>query len=648
MARRRLRYYGSGDFATYWQVDDAASILRDFDHGAPLIDATDAIELYNAHRFQDSGFVPVSMAEGDRFVLSEQSARAKSAVARFFTEVNEANVRDLVQGVPREYHSHALTLLGSNRAFERCSPEVMLAVLVGNGIHLSEMLSSKALVKAYDSSLRELLLNDSKNAELLIRQLFSKDRRNARYLPRSLTAADSRELMASYVRAEEANSNYLRLIETAPISEKTTGVDARLKLEAKRRRDRETEAIFKQNPGIKSGAELRIVDDQAEPVVSDIDGMVVHSSYSREWLEKTTDNPSILNNFQHLFEFTDENVLLSLPSHQAELGVFERFMMTTGQTDYHIGAAYRVRDMLSTLQTQLALSFLESQDVELESVVSWFFHDYLPDEFGARGFSFRASARGSSFLEKTRHLLVEMESVVRQFALYAEDGEIDRELLGIASDNVRYHQVPSLLDKKYLYSSNAPEIEGILYALFSDQSAMNYISEDLQADDLATLLLRNQVTYDQFEEHQRPTLDQLIGLGVLRNSGNRVQVGSAPQFLILRSLVSNEAASYIHLTERARAAADEMVDRGWLRLAASLLTTAEASYFNYQLNKSQFHNGPEIRNKYLHGSQADLDGPGAHFEAYITTLKLTIALVIKINDEFVSAAMLVEGEEREL
>lgn len=648
MARRRLRYYGSGDLSTYWQVDDAASILRVFGRGAPLVDATYAIELYNAHRFQDSGFVPVSTTEAERTALAEESGRARIAVARFFTEVSESNVRDRIRGVPREYHPDVLTLLGNNRAFERCSAEVMLAVLVDNDIHLSEMLSNKTLVRAYDSNLRELLLNDSKNAELLIRQLFSKDRRKTRYLPRSLTAADSRALMARYIQAKDANSNYLRLIETAPISEKVTGVDARLKLEARRRRDRETEAIFKQNPGIKSGAELRIVDDQEEPVVSRLDGMVVHSSYSRGWLEKTTDNPSVLNNFQHLFEFANENVLLLLPSHQAELGVFERFMMTTGQTDYHVGAAYRVRDIMSTLQTQLVLHFLESQDVELESVVSWFFHDYLPDEFAARGFSFRASARGSSFLEKTRHLLVEMESVVRQFALYAEDGCIDRELLGIASDNVRYHQIPSLLDSKYLYSSHTPEIEGILYALFSDQSAMNYISEDLQADDLATLLLRNRVTYDQFEEHQRPTLDQLIGLGVLRNSGNRVQIGSAPQFLILRSLVSNEAASYVHLTDRGRAAADEMVERGWLRLAATLLTTAEAGYFNYQLNKSQFHNGPEIRNKYLHGSQADLDGPGAHFEAYITTLKLTIALIIKINDDFASAAMLIESEEHDL
>ncbi|MFK4851680.1 hypothetical protein ACI3KT_08605 [Microbacterium sp. ZW T6_19] len=636
MRKRRLRFYGSGDYATYWQVEDAAAVLSAFRGDEPA-DAATAIELHNAHLFLQAGFVPASISESEQTELAEKSVRARGAVARYFTQVDASNVLDRILDVPREYHSDLLTLLANNRAYERCDADAMLKALFGTGVRLGEMLANKKLVRQYDAQLRVLLLVQSKNAELLIRQLFSKDRRKSHYLPSSLTASDLRDLMARYIRSDDANSNYLRLIETAPISEKTTGVDARLKLEAKRRRDLETEAIFRENPGIKSGAEIRIADEQDEPVVSDLEGMVVRFSYSRQWLEESTDYPSILNNFQHLFEFTDESALLSLPAYHSELGVFERFMMTSGQTDYHIGAAYRVRDMTSTLQTQLMLSFLVSQGIELESVVSWFFHSYLPAEFNARGFSFRQSATGSSFLERTRHLLVEMESVARQFSLYVEDGEIDRELLAMSSDNIRYREIPSLLEHKYLYSSDAPEVQGILHALFSDQSTMNYIDDELQADDLATLLLRNVVPYSRFEEHQTSMLDQLIALEILWNDAGRVRIGDAAQFLLLRSLHMNEAANYAHLAPRGRAAADKMLDRGWLNQAASLLTTAESSYFNYQLNKAEFHDGPEIRNKYLHGSQVDADGPSAHFEAYVTTLKLMISLVIKINDDFLCA-----------
>ena len=78
--------------------------------------------------------------------------------------------------------------------------------------------------------------------------------------------------------------------------------------------------------------------------------------------------------------------------------------------------------------------------------------------------------------------------------------------------------------------------------------------------------------------------------------------------------------------------------KGWVTRHSSLLTDAEGKYFNYFLNGMDFSNGPELRNKYLHGSQANADGEDAHFNTYITGLRLTVALVIKMNDDFCLAA----------
>jgi hypothetical protein len=44
-----------------------------------------------------------------------------------------------------------------------------------------------------------------------------------------------------------------------------------------------------------------------------------------------------------------------------------------------------------------------------------------------------------------------MESVAKQFALYAENGDLDTELLEMGGDQVRYKELPSLLDGKYAY-----------------------------------------------------------------------------------------------------------------------------------------------------------------------------------------------------
>ena len=168
---------------------------------------------------------------------------------------------------------------------------------------------------------------------------------------------------------------------------------------------------------------------------------------------------------------------------------------------------------------------------------------------------------------------------------------------------------------------------------------MNYINEGLKADDAASLLIENHVAYADFHDYQKQTVDHLIKLGVLVDTGTRVRIANAEQFLIHKSLFTTQAVSYYHLSDAGRAEADAMVARGWVTRRASLLTEAEGKYFNYFLNKVDFSNGPELRNKYLHGSQANADGEDAHFHTYITALRLTVALVIKLNDDFCLVAI---------
>lgn len=634
----QLRFYGIGDLATYWQIGEAAEVVRAFEVTDPPTDVVLALKLYNASQFIEAGLVPESLDEAGKAELVEKGRAARGSVARFFTSIDAGNCRERVAMVPQEYQTDLLTLLGNNRAYERCSPRLMLNVLSANGIPLRELLGNRKLVREYDAELRGELLSDPQNAEILIWHHFAKDRGQAIYLPSSFDPADAHSLMSRYIDGRLVNPNHLGLIETAPISPRT-GVDATLKLAAKRRRAREIATIFEGNKGMESGASVRVSDGQLEPVLTSAEGMVANFSYSRSWLESTIDAPSVLNNFQHLFRFSTDEVLLTLPAYPSELGVFERYLSTSGQSDYQTGVAYRVQDAASTLQTQLAQTFLASHEVDLESVVAWFFHDYLPQEFDAMGFSFTTSARNSSFLEKTRHLLVEMESVLRQFTLFVRHRVVDRELLSVSSDNLRFREIPSLVDNKYLYASEHPEVQGILHALFSDQSGLTYISDDQRGTSLADLLIRNEVAYEEFLDHQRETLDRLISLGVLNIRGGRLQPSSVPQFLLLRSLFAYEAASFPHLDEAGRNSAADMTARGWLRGGATLLTLAEASYFNYQLNQAEFGNGPQLRNRYLHGLQDDREGSDVHYGAYLTTLKLLVALVIKVNDDFASYEM---------
>lgn len=506
------------------------------------------------------------------------------------------------------------------------------------GLRLDELLGCAKLVRAYDLEMREELLAAPRAGELLIRKHLQDDAHGDVHLPRSLSPTDARGLLERYVDSADAHPNYVGLLADAR-ENRPAGIDAKLKLRAKRRRDELLSELFNEKNVFTTGFEVGISDSQEEPAAFELDTsdeLVSRSTYSRRWLEDTCDNPSILNNFQYLFEWADRHVLLTLPSYPSQLGVFERLMGTAGRTEYKTGAAFRAVDSITLLQTRLYVRFLEEKGIDLEQVLAWFFEEYLLEEFGAANFTFEPSGTGA-YLQRVRHLFAEMESAANQFALFTVEGELDRDLLTISSEPIRYKEIPSLLDGKYACPTDSEELASVLHLLFSDQSLLNYVSEDLNAESTADLLLRNAVAYADFQDYQRPAVDHLIGLGILEDTGSRVRLANTERLLILKALSATQAVSYYHLSDVARAEADAMEARGWTARRSSLLTEAEAGYFNYQLN-NEFSNGPALRNKYVHGTQANAYGQDAHFLAYLAALRLTVALAIKINDDFVLAA----------
>lgn len=646
---RRVRFFGGHDLATGWYVDRVGELVERFDAARSPANVMDLIELHNVQQYLENHFLPQSYSARRREQAIARIPQIRGAVARFFSSIDDTNCLTLIADVAVDYHPDLLELLGRNKAFQRCSAEVMLLALDRAGFRLGELLANKKLVGAYGNEIRQRLLDSPRSAEHLIRKYMQKDFKGQIHLPEGLTLEHMRQLLESYIDSADANPNYIGLIETAQVSQET-GIDARLKLRAKRRNIEMTQKFFEENTGFRTGSEVLIADAQDEPVkheMDESDGMVVRFSYSARWLEETCDNPSILNNFQHLIEFADRQVVLTLPSYPAQLAVVERFLTTRGKADYHVGVAFRSIDLSTLLQTRMYHHFLKTKDIDLEDVISWFFEEYLVEEFGARNFSFTPSDRQSSYLQRVRHLFVEMESVTAQFSLFVQNGELDRDLHAITSDPVRYRDVPSLVRGKYLYQGCADEIADVLHALFSDQSTLTYINEALSADNAARLLLDNEVALGDFLEYQRPAIERLIELGVLVETGVRVRFVNSEQLLILKLLFTTQAVSYHHLSAAARAEADAMVARGWVTRRASLLTEDEGKYFNYFLNKVDFSNGPELRNKYLHGSQANADGEDSHFHTYMTALRLIVALVIKMNDDFCLGAESPKGSAPE-
>lgn len=125
------------------------------------------------------------------------------------------------------------------------------------------------------------------------------------------------------------------------------------------------------------------------------------------------------------------------------MGVFEKDIGLKGKKEYIKGTSFNMCNMMSALQMNAYYNFLQKNNISLELVIKWFFEVYLKEEFGAGGFVYNPSKNDASWLDKCRNIASEMDGVLKQYRMYVEDGQIDRELLEMSSEHIVLSMVPS-------------------------------------------------------------------------------------------------------------------------------------------------------------------------------------------------------------
>ncbi len=633
-SERRIKFYGLNDYATFFNLKRVEEYLDNYSENKTDYTLVDIIELYNVLQFVENKIFRKDLSNEKLVGYEALISKIKRSLSLFFNGVNETNVSSTIIDINYDYKQDLLFLLSKHKLHQRILSSTLLAVLKNIDIGLTDILTNKEIVRSCENDVRSLIIADHMNAEYLANKYLEAKSGYSIYLPANLTTVDTHKLLNDYIDSGDASPNYLRLISESQVNA-NLGLDAKLKLKAKRKYDSVINEMFSDKGfGMEFGCEVSISNDQEEPEVSSLDGMIAKYSYGKKWLEENSTPEKTMRNFISLFGFVNKNMILTFPSYKSRISVLESLMGVRGEKEYPVGNQFQLREMTSLSQTATYERFLQTRDDCIENVIAWFFNSYLDERLKINGFEYIPSSKTSTYLEKSRHLFTEMESVIKQFTLYVENGEIDKDLLSISSDQVRYHSIPSLVADKYVYLADNKESLTVMHFLFSDQTGLGYINSSLNSPTLFDLLVDQKVKYADFDEHQIPQIDKLISLGILAKAESLVDFRSKEQILVLKNLYDYEAVNYYRYPETMTTEIDGLIQKEWLVKKTSLLTTPEASYFNYLLNQQEFSNSYDLRNKYLHGSQSNKDGESAHYNTYIVGLKLMLALIIKIDDDF--------------
>ncbi|MBS4204315.1 hypothetical protein [Lederbergia citrea] len=632
---KRVKFFSTTDLAVGGYLNRVEKIILNFNENIePSIN--DILELYNCTLYIDNKVFFSQWSDEHKEKLKARCKIIKGFIARYFSSINEMNIELLVETLHWQYKDDLLKLFVQYHLRERIDEKIFANILTKNIFSITQVCQQPQLVEYYEIVVKHSLLERPSNAELLFDKYIVDSRTNKKQLhfPKSLSKDEMNALITNYIDSTEANTSYLQLIINNHNTKEFSVTDEH-RWKAKKRKESIERELFSNSLGVSFEYKFVFQKDAPELVQHKLDGKVLEIVYDQTYLEQELEFETILNNFIWIFEFIDSNGRINFVNNISTRTSILDVIQLKAKRDYPVNEAFKISETLSDASMALYYSFLKKKNVRLEDVLEWFFKVYLKEDFTVSDYVFTAPSKGSSYREKCRDILPEIEYVLQQFKCYVDYGEINHEMLALSSSGLPLNQVPSLIKNKYIYKKDI--LNPIFYHLFSDQTLLGYLENP--GKDSATfydLLVKHKVHIDEFKDYQRTELQYLIDSDYISINDGFLMWKNPARIKILYELYHYNVISMYRLSDMLQAEVKLMHQENLVVFESSLFSKSEQDMFDYYLNNSKFQNGPQLRNKYAHGrlGNAANSNEDINYKNYLLILKLLITIIIKINEDF--------------
>jgi hypothetical protein len=191
---------------------------------------------------------------------------------------------------------------------------------------------------------------------------------------------------------------------------------------------------------------------------------------------------------------------------------------------------------------------------------------------------------------------------------------------------------------KYIYGVGE-DYKRLSHWLFSDQCMFYFVErihkEGRNYDSFIDLLLKETVYISDYFEEERWAFENMASYDLLAiGDDGKIILKDIAKLAIMRDLFQHDVISYWHYPPDAQDAISDFIEKGIIGTKSTLFSQPEIDYLNYLLNRAEYSNGLEIRNRYIHGIQQVNINEEEHRQNYFVLLRLFILLAIKVNDEF--------------
>jgi len=636
LIKERVKYYPSNDFL-YGHNLTKIEVIQVPKYES--INVNDAIEFFQITQYFDEGVRCKTWSDSEYDLYKEKSEKLTGLTKRFFNSINDENVICICNAVEIEYRVDFWVLFDNCKLYDRISSNTFSSLIEGENISPNILFRHKNLVKKYGEVFRKYILSHDFCVAILL-HVYEQDYTEGEkyWLPDELTGEEICSYLEAYVDGSVTDINHLSAIVNMHTT-KDFPITDEIRLKAKRKYDLEAKKISETGVRIEYGIQVAFDPNQNEEKSGKNIGNDYVFSYSTQYLKDTLDFPSILNNFVYLFEFVDLPQMRSLHvSKKSQESVFERLFSSKSARKYSCGSTFRFMQALSLMQIAAYYDFLQHNKVFLEDVLHWFFTEYLQEEYACATMRFSMPSSACTYSEKCYSIITAFESVIKQYCLFVKNGDVDFDLVAMSTTPILFQNIKSQINGKYIYGAGE-EYNRIVFMMFSDQCMFSYVkrisSEGRSYNCFLDLLLNENVYLSDYREEEKSAFDYLSSFDLITiNEDGKLELKDRVKLAILRELYKNEVVSPKHYPESAKYAFSDFLEKGLVIEKSTLLTQPEIDYLNYLLNRSEYTNGLEIRNKYIHGIQQVVTNEEEHKQNYFVLLKLFVLLAIKINDDF--------------
>jgi hypothetical protein len=634
-----VEYYEGPDLAKGYMLDKAKKVYEELVTGHTVENINEALEIYNIIKYVKDGTFLLYLGEDTEEWIKEKNSVANSSLGKYLNQ--HSDILAEYEEVHFRYKDSFWEIV-EKRKLSAITESRFKMFLDKMDVFAWQIFNQYKLVMKYDVILREYMLiyPEGSTKLLLDKYLIKHVREREKYhLPQSLTMADKEQIISAYLDFDKPNLNYTKLIINVQ-NTKEFALDARVKLKAKRVSERLESELFKNGSGHGTDIIVEFKENVEGTVKQHFSLSKVGTEVDKEWLESNLDNPTLLNNFIYLFEFVNENMVSNFPYNELYASVFEKFGFAHDK-EYRTCTTFSMRESLSLAQMHVYYSFLRSNNKDIETLIEWFFNVYLKEEFYIEDFKIKLSPTDNPNFEKCKSIFPTIESIVKKYRFYLEDGYIDEELVQMESKPLRFSDCPSMTNDRYVYI--APDNDEARIArniMFSDQSNITYFPNygENQYNTLIERLDADKLYLDDIEDYQKKSLEWLVENEYVNvKDDNQIVLVNRNRTYLYYYIHSNGVIVTSNLSDNLKQEVDKLLYEGALVAENTLLTRQESDYIDYYLNKSNFINGYDLRNKYLHGTSSGFDNENEHYVNYLHALRLLITIIIKINDDLCTA-----------